>query len=585
MMTRVQLRNLQKFILLIALAGIFVASSAQTSKRDGTITGRIVSVDGQPVTEAVITAVAVGELEDTPPSVGCDNDGNFILSGLKRRTYRVSAVLPGYLSQDNSPQGTLHRPGDNVSLTMVKGGVITGRVTDENGKPMEGVRVNLEMIRGLEGQPLPAELFPGDDDDDLRMTDDRGVYRIYGLPPGVYIASVIDTLPNSYISSRFRHDIPVYYPSVKRVSAVEILVRGGEEASGIDIAYHAEQGLTVGGEITGEVDLEAGSFYADVFLINPARGEIEASGAAIGTRRYYIHGIIDGDYQIIAQQIRESGEMYISAQRSISVKGSDLSAIDLKLVRTGVVKGRVVVEPSKAGARCGRPEKILFEEVAFEIKNSESEQEQQKYPQFLHDLIEDDLLLTPNSRGEFTQNNLVGGVYRLVPFLPGSRWYVRAIQNASKGARRSLDIGRNGFLISRGERMTDIEVVIAEGAAEVEGWIAPAKEPETRAETPDWSHWKLHLIPAEAAAADDILRYAETRLRKDGSFALRHLPPGKYYLFLRRLTDWERSGPRDRPLAWGKPERAALRREAIEKNHSIDLQPCQKLSQVFLRAP
>jgi hypothetical protein len=256
-----------------------------------------------------------------------------------------------------------------------------------------------------------------------------------------------------------------------------------DSCTGIHIAYHAEQGLTVRGEITGEVDLEAGSFYADVFLINPVRGEIEASGAAIGTRRYYIHGIIDGDYQIIAQQIRESGEMYISAQRSISVKGSDLSAIDLKLVRTGVVKGRVIVEPSKAGARCGRPEKILFEEVAVEIKNSEIEQEQQKNPQFLHDLIEDDFLLTPNSRGEFTQNNLVGGVYRLVPFLPGSRWYVRAIQSASKGAaRRSLDIGRNGFLISRGEQLTDIEVVIAEGAANVEGRIAPLKEPEARAE-------------------------------------------------------------------------------------------------------
>jgi large repetitive protein len=177
---------LRGLLLLIGIGGILAAPSAQTPKPGGTITGRLVSIDGQPVTDAIITAVAVGMQSETPPSVGCDNEGNFVLSGLKRGTFQINAVLPGCLSQDNSPQGSLHRPGDNVSLTMIKGGVITGRVTDMNGNPMEGVKVNLELVRGLEGQPLLVVLDP--EDNELSQTDDRGVYRIYGLPPGVYLA-------------------------------------------------------------------------------------------------------------------------------------------------------------------------------------------------------------------------------------------------------------------------------------------------------------------------------------------------------------------------------------------------------------
>jgi hypothetical protein len=72
---------------------------------------------------------------------------------------------------------------------MIKGGVITGRVTNATGEPLIGVRVNAVMTRGAEGNTARrAAARP-------RFTDDRGFYRLYGLPPGTYVVFTRNAFP------------------------------------------------------------------------------------------------------------------------------------------------------------------------------------------------------------------------------------------------------------------------------------------------------------------------------------------------------------------------------------------------------
>jgi len=58
---------------------------------------------------------------------------------------------------------------------MTKGSVITGKVSDVNGQPVVSVAVRVLNVRTLDGKlnsnPQVTE----------RYTDDRGIYRIYGL--------------------------------------------------------------------------------------------------------------------------------------------------------------------------------------------------------------------------------------------------------------------------------------------------------------------------------------------------------------------------------------------------------------------
>jgi hypothetical protein len=83
--------------------------------------------------------------------------------------------------------------------------------------------------------------------------------------------------------------------------------------------------------------------------------------------------------------------------------------------------------------------------------------------------------------------------------------------------------------------------------------------------------------------ADDALRYAETAMRDDGSFAMRHLAPGRYRLLALPEPDEESSEGSPRPAAWSPESRAKLWREARAVKAEIELQACQRVLGYVLR--
>jgi len=102
-------------------------------------------------------------------------------------------------------------------------------VRDENGKPTAG--------SGTIGE---------------RMTDDRGVYRMYGLLPGTYIVSAggMTRFFGGYGTGAHDQDAPTYAPSATRDTAQEVVVRSGDEATA-DIQYRGEPGHAISGTVSG----------------------------------------------------------------------------------------------------------------------------------------------------------------------------------------------------------------------------------------------------------------------------------------------------------------------------------------------
>jgi hypothetical protein len=133
---------------------------------------------------------------------------------------------------------------------------------------------------------------------------------------------------------------------------------------------------------------------------------------------------------------------------------------------------------------------------------------------------------------------------------------------------------RNGIAIKPGENLSGVEVIIAEGSASLNGRVVIAK-----GEIP--ANLRVHLIPAEAASADDVLRYLETDVRSDGSFMLKHIAPGKYLIHTRQAG--ESNDIRIRPAAEDMAERAKLRLEARAAKNEIELQPCARLKDYVVR--
>src|SRR6185312_16147213 len=83
----------------------------------------------------------------------------------------------------------------------------------------------------------------------------------------------------------------------------------------------------------------------------------------------------------------------------------------------------------------------------------------------------------------------------------------------------------------------------------------------------------VHLVPADREQANDVLRYSETTIMSDGSFAFSNIAPGRYFIVSRVEPETPDTSPRSRdPTA-----RAKLRQEAEAAKVVIDLKPCQRL--------
>ena len=178
------------------------AQASKEARADSarSIKGRVTDDAGQPVEDAEVFLLPAGSmsaqgsieaLNIRPTST--DDEGKFEIDNVGSGAYSLMAFAPGYVTVPGSSiDGGVqryYRPGDFVSVRVVKGGVIAGTITNEMGEPMVAARVRVIRVRDIEGRPArmrpssPAHFI-----EDWR-TDDRGQYRIYGLEPGSYVVS------------------------------------------------------------------------------------------------------------------------------------------------------------------------------------------------------------------------------------------------------------------------------------------------------------------------------------------------------------------------------------------------------------
>ena len=177
-----------------------------------------------------------------------DQDGHYLLDSLTSGYYTVQVVEPTMVVQGEESQGrkVSLREGmklENIDFALVPGGVITGRVTDGEGSPIRDLLPTLKVVNE-KGQSTFFE--PGTQESE---TDDRGIFRIYGLPPGRYIVGFgpdwggpSDGLYRSLLP---RKPFPLtYYPGfLDEPQAKKIEVTAGSEITGIDISLTVKKNL------------------------------------------------------------------------------------------------------------------------------------------------------------------------------------------------------------------------------------------------------------------------------------------------------------------------------------------------------
>lgn len=548
------------------------AASAQ-SKPDSTLSGKVLLDDGQPAIGAHLEINSVGLTKNqNSQSVECDETGSFKLTGLAPGSYVIEISAPGYVTDDVTAR-RIYRPGETVTIHLVKGGVITGKITDATGELLVNAGVKLQRLRDLNGNRVRngESSFFGDE----FRTDDRGIYRAFGLLPGVYVVGVESSSSERWWGGG--NEAPTYYPATTRDAAMELTVRPGDELSSIDIRFRGDAGRAISGLVTGATESIEPFSRPGLTLLNAVSKEPVTYTSTNQTNAFVFFGISDGEYELYARRIgRREDNAAGSPPLRVSVRGADVTGLSLRLNAYASISGRVIVEaakPSEAPS-CEPKSQPSVEEILLRHKS------ELRNPRTLNALLGDSdeaiRPVAPDEKGEFTIRQLEPDSYRIEADLPGENWFVRSMMLPASGAAKTkTDAARSAITLKAGEKLSGLEIALAEGAASVSGRVV-AKESGNLP-----SRLRVHLVPAEASATDDVLRYREIQIEKNGSFVFKHLAPGKYLLLARSIADTEKET--QRPAAFDSIERTKLRKEAEAANHQLELAPCQRLKDHTLR--
>ena len=209
------------------------------------ISGRVIdAASGAPLAGASVSLevvkLAAAAESAAVPAARTDANGGFDFSGLAPGEYQLKAAKTGYLPQtiggrEAGGERVTARSGDGlprVTVAMIKGGAISGRIVDEFGEPLARVPVNVRRFQyDSDGRRtvVPVGIADG--------TDDLGQFRVYGLPAGDFLVVLQSARgPNEPIGAFadvISSDIaPTYYPgTVNAADAQVVSLAAGGEAS------------------------------------------------------------------------------------------------------------------------------------------------------------------------------------------------------------------------------------------------------------------------------------------------------------------------------------------------------------------
>lgn len=579
-----QKRNLLFKSSILLLLTLICSMNSFAQRASGKITGRIVADDEQPIPQAtvIVSSYSGGTRSGLGGSqkITTDNDGYFVAEGLDPLPYMISAWAPGFAYATNSTSvnpydsGVVHFAyvGESVTLQLKRGGVITGRVTNAAGDPVIGIMVRITQVQDESGRSLAHS---GSGSSQTRTTDDRGIYRAYSLATGAYVVAAGGSNGFSIRPSPFVGRALTYHPSSTRDAAPLVTVSNGSEVTGIDIRYRDEKGFAVSGKVLGLTKANLGPMDVgtDIYLRNAVTGNMIATTwmQPINNQNgYAFYGIPNGEYELIAQTELLNDNGLSSTPRRISVRGADVTGIDLMLTPNAAISGTVILEKLAPEAmKCEMHRESHPEEIVVKARRDEP-QEKSETPKLI---LPHYGIGVPINKGTFTIRNLVAGRHRIELDLPDESWYLKAMAMDSKAS--GLD-PRTGLSVKTGDKITGLNLTVASGAASLKGrvTIENARRP---------ARVRVHLIPAEPESKDEVLRFAETRAESNGSFTFTNLAPGKYLVTTRLIPDTEADDKPSRPAAWEATERTKLRKEAEAMNVVIELKPCQQVKDFVLK--
>jgi len=210
-------------ILALFVAGTncaFSQTAGLKNESNSSVTGKV-TIKDKPAA-GIVVGMHLARPERSSPTYKAitNQDGIYRINNIARGTYVIAPVAPAMvISDENNPLGqtvliTVGDSVDGVDFNLVRGAVITGKVTDADGRPVVETWVTLTNVQPP-NQPGSSYNIPEG------QTDDRGIYRIFGVHAGHYKVEVHD---NHQWSRGGPPVMPAtYYPDVQEADKATIV--------------------------------------------------------------------------------------------------------------------------------------------------------------------------------------------------------------------------------------------------------------------------------------------------------------------------------------------------------------------------
>lgn len=506
---------------------------------------------GQPVRRAVVTASSNETMSRA--SVVTDETGVFAFKDLPAGRFFLGAGKPGFVGTSYGAKRP-NRPGSSISLAdgdrktgielrMLPGAVITGTVRNGSGEPIPGARVTvLRSTFGYDsGERTLAPVGAGGGFG--APTDDRGMYRVYALPPGDYFVVVtagIGTLRSASdmteitaqqmewaqrqlrggvsapmpppSTGRAVDNAPVFFAgAATQAQASVVSVKAGEERTGVDIVL----ALIPTAKLMGTVVSSDGALPANVQVNIVAHDTIPGIPfSGFGSARvdkegkFVSAGLPPGDYTVTARVGGGRGTPgpTLFGMTTVAINGSDVNAT-VRLEDGVTVSGKLVFQSADAKT----PPDMTKVRVSLSPMRSRT-------PTLGVPAISAD------ATGAFTFTGVTPGRYRVLASGAGGAWQLRsAMVQGHDAADLPITIGNDdvaGIEIAFTDRPTELSGDLLDAAGR------PAPEFFIVVFSADKSFW----VPQSR-------RIQSVRPATDGRFRVPNLPPGDY--FIAAVTDVE----------------------------------------------
>jgi|GEM_PF-976097 len=455
------IKQLRILAMLVVMAcGAVSAGNAMAQTATGTISGHV-TVEDKPTSgvTVVLAPCANGRTQSDAPTktATTDKEGYYQLSGVPAGHYCVNAFAPvwvlqpkpGYLGVDlNIAAG---ETVENIDMALQKGGVITGRVSDSDGQPMIGDPVNVIAVSDKGGQSFSKS----------ELTDDRGIYRIYGLPPGNYHVSVGAYDENGGTArGGLRTHRTTYYADepgeIDAAKAKAVSVSIDDESTDIDISVRVVSTYSVSGIVindqTGQavpnIRIECLATFPDG---RESRTVTSNQYTSDRTGAFLLPNLTIGRYTVRTGPT-EGMDLY-SEPVSVTIEDSNVTGLVVKTKTSGSISG--IVALNNAGL-IGNS----YDAPLLSSKNLYSNYRSVEGKSFTP------ITTQIGSDGAFHIGAIPPGIILFSPILVGSTPQLKVIRIERNGTEI-----RGPITINAGEAISDVRIVVGSGTGIIHGIV------------------------------------------------------------------------------------------------------------------